>query len=186
MLVKDIIKKVVNYTNNFDLFKAVESGTFTEEQTKEINLLVDCVNLTNSNIAANYVKLYDTKSLKVRDGLIPFSELSAQTIYDIVSVKDVNGRTVDFDILNNGLSVKVKEAIVKFTYFPEDVKYEDELTNFKIKINERIFVYGVISEYLYVKGVFDEAEIWEEKFKNELKNCLRTVKSHRTAKRRWF
>ena len=23
-------------------------------------------------------------------------------------------------------------------------------------------------------------------FKNELKNCLRTVKSHRTAKRRWF
>ena len=45
----------------------------------------------------------------------------------------------------------------------------DNLTCFETQVNERMFVYGALSEYLFVKGNFDEAQMWEEKFNNELK-----------------
>lgn len=185
MLVKEIIKKVLNYTNNFELFNAVVQDSLNEEQMKEINLLVDCVNLTNSNIATNYVKLYDYKTVKVENSFVEYSDITDKMIYDIVSIKSKNCQ-VDYQVLSSGVLVNAKEIDVKFSYFPKDVNLEGEIVNYGHKVNERVFVYGVISEYLYVKGVFDEAQLWEEKFKIEMKNCMKTAKSYKYNKRRWI
>ena len=185
MLVKEIIKKVANYTGNFELYEAIKKDVFTEQQQQEINLLVDCVNLTNSNIAANYVKLYDTVEINNTSGTILFSKVSNKTIYQIITVKNSNNFKIDYSLTNNGILAEKGKLYVTYSYFPDNVEYNNSITNYQIKINERNFVYGVIAEYLYVKGVFDEAQIWEEKFKLEMKNLMKSQRSILLKQRRW-
>lgn len=186
MIVKNIIKKVVNLTGNNALSEAIESNSFSSEQQQEINLLVDCVNLTNSNIATNYVKLYATKKITNYSDIINYSNIANNMIYDIVSVKTLSGKDVNFALTTSGIVVKNGTYIVKYTYFPKDVDYDDTITNYPIKVSERVFVYGVISEYLYIKGVFDEAQMWEERFKNEIISTLRQQKNTKLKMSRWF
>jgi hypothetical protein len=106
-------------------------------------------------------------------------------IYDIVSVKTLSGKDINYVLTTNGIVVKSGTYIVKYTYFPKDVGYDDVISNFPTKVSERIFVYGVVSEYLYVKGVFDEAQMWEERFKNEMQSLIRPQKSAKLKMSRW-
>lgn len=185
MKVKNIIKKVANLTNNADLVKAIDNNQFSTEQQKEINLLVDCVNLTSCNIATNYVKIYEVKTIKNNKNIISFSDITKNMIYDIVSVKNPFGKNVEFTITANGIIAKGDTVSIKYSIFPTDVDFEDDVNNFPIKVAERNFVYGVLSEYLYAKGVFDEALVWEERFKNEMINIVRVQKSVIFKNRRW-
>jgi len=185
MEVKNIIKKVAALTNNIELVNAIENNNFTPEQQEEINLLVDCVNLTNSNIAANYIKIFNIKKINNNKGTISFSSISTDLIYEVVSVKDSSGKDVNFTITPSGIITKTGEVSIRYSYFPKDVEFSSVITNYPTKISERNFVFGVISEYLYVKGVFDEALVWEERFKNEMQSLVRTQKSIVTKSRRW-
>lgn len=185
MLVKNIIKKVLNLTHNYELAEALD-GELTTTQENEKKLMVDCVNLTNCNIATNYVKLYAVKKVRNSSGTITYSSVTSKTIFDIVSVKTVTGTSIDFDLNTGGIVTKVGDVVIKYTYFPDDLLYDDAIDNYPTKINERIFVYGVMAEYLYVKGVFDEAQMWEEKFKLELQSCLRPQRNAKIKRRRWY
>lgn len=185
MLVKEIIKRVVNYTGNFELYDAINKNAFTDGQQQEINLLVDCVNLTNSNIATNYVRLYGSVEVNNVGGEILYSKITNKTIYEIICVKNSNGVKVGFSLTGSGIKTENGKVVVTYTYFPDNVQYEDAINEYQLKINERNFVYGVISEYLYVKGVFDEAQIWEDKFKIEMRSLLRSQRNISLKQRRW-
>ena len=185
MEVKNIIKKVCNLISDEVLLSAIESGTFTEEQQKDINLLVECVNLTNINIATNYVKLIDVVSVDNYSGQIYYQSISQRHIFNILSVKNERNKEVDFEFNGTGISADKGKIKIKFTYFPEDVDFYDEIKNYPMKISERDFVYGVLSEYLYAKGVFDEAKIWEERFKNEMQSKMRNQKQINMRVSRW-
>ena len=185
MLVKEIIKKVLNYTGNYELSNAIESGEYTTTQQRDIDLLVDCINLTNSNIATNYVKLIKSKKVQNTTGIISYSKVTNEMIFNIISVTTSGGEKVNFTVKNDGIETKKGEVIIKYSYFPADVQLEDSILIYPTKVNERIFVFGVISEYYYAKGVFDEAQIWEEKFKLEMRNIMRIPTCRIIKKRRW-
>jgi len=186
MEVKNIIKKICSLINDDQLLLAIENNTFTDDQQKEINLLVECVNLTNVNIATNYSKLIETKTINNYSGVIKYSSLTNEAIYSIVCVKNENGRDLDFSLTTSGINTKKGTVSVKYSYFPKDVEYYDSIDNYPTKISERDFVYGAISEYLYAKGVFNEAQVWEERFKNEMQSKLRAQKNIRLRTSRWI
>ncbi len=185
MLVKNIIKKVLNLTHNYELAGAID-GELITQQENEKKLLVDCVNLTNCNIATNYVKLYAVTKVRNIRGVIPYSSVTSKTIFDIVSIKTNTGTSIDFQLTSDGIVTKAGDIVIKYTYFPDDLTYDDAISDYPTKINERIFVYGVTAEYLYAKGVFDEAKMWEEKFKSELQSCLRPQRNTKIKRRRWY
>lgn len=186
MLVKEIIKKVVNFTNNYELSKSMELGEYTDTQQREIDLLVDCVNLTNSNIATNYIHLIKTKDVYNGTGTIQYSKITNEMIYNIISVTTKLGTKIDFNVRSEGIETKMGDVRITYSYFPSDVNLEDKILSYPTKVNERIFVFGVISEYYYAKGVFDEAQIWEEKFKLEMRNLMRSPSTKTIKKRRWL
>lgn len=185
MLVKNIIIKTLNLINNTRLIEAIDKETATEDEKKEINLILSCVNLTNSNIATNYVKLYDQATINNQNGVVPYSKISSKQIFDIVSVKNLYGTEISFLTTVNGLSTKKGDIVVKYTYFPDDLTMESVVENYPIKLSERVFVYGVLSEYLYVKGVFDEAAMWEKRFKKEMFSIYKPQKSVKLKAGRW-
>lgn len=185
MEVKNILKKVVSLIGNTTLNNSIENETFSDVQQNEINMLVNCVNLTISNISSNYLKLYDIVEIENRGGIVNFSKISNKQIYDIVSVRNSHNKPISFNITPDGVNTQTGKVIIKFTYFPDDVNFNDNITCFPLKLTERVVVYGVLAEYLYAKGVFDEALAWENRFKNEMKSINRPQKSISTKVRRW-
>lgn len=183
MKVKNIIKKATAIIDN-NLFDAIEKGSVSELQQKEINSLVNCVNLTISNISSNYYKLYDVVEVENFNGIIPYSKITDKVIFDIVSIKNASGNQL-FTVKTDGIYTVKGKLLVKYTYFPSDVDYDDEITCFPVKVSERVIVYGVLSEYLYIKGIFDEAMVWEERFKNEMRSVHRPQKNINLRKRNW-
>jgi len=184
MEVKNIIKKVASIVD-VNLYESIENESLNELQQKEIKHLVNCVNLTISNIASNYFKLYNIVEVVNDNGIIPYSKISNNAIFDIVGVKNSTGKQ-SFVLKQNGLSTVKGKLTIRYTYFPEDVDYDDVVNYFPVKVSERVIVYGVLSEYLFIKGLFDEALVWEERFKTEMKSINRLQKCVNIRKRSWY
>lgn len=184
MEVKNIIKKATSIID-VNLYEAIENDNLNELQQKEIRVLVNCVNLTISNIASNYFKLYDGIEIDNLNGIIPYSKISSRQIFDIVSVKKSTEKQ-PFTIKSNGLNTTKGKVTIKYSYFPDDVDYDGVVDCFPVKVSERVVVYGVLSEYLYIKGLFDEAVAWEDRFKKEMKSVSRPQKNINLKKRGWY
>jgi len=186
MKVKDIVKKVLILLQNDALSTklSTDGAEFTISENKEINLIVNSINLTQQKIATNYVNLYDTVKVTNTSDLLSYSKITSKHIFNIISVKNSIGEKLHFVAQPTGIVTNKGVIVIKYSYFPNDVTVSDNMTCFETQVNERIFVYGALSEYLFVKGNFDEAQMWEEKFNNELKQFQISKKDYANLKPR--
>ncbi len=178
MFVKKILQNVATLLQLKNVAKFLKSADFpdvTEELADEINLLVDCVNFVNNIIATDYIQLKKTVSIATKNGKIPFTDLSQSTIYNIVSVKDSSGNKLVFKVFPEYLKTVVGNVFVSFAFFPDDVELTGSVSDYATKLSERIFAYGVASEYLFIKGNIDDAAMWNERFKQGLKIITRPM-----------
>jgi len=174
--VKKILKNVATYLQLLELESAIEnSAEATDEQTEELKLLVSCVNFVNNLIATNYLKLYKTiKKFVSASYEITFDSIDTEPILDIVSVKDMYGDKVPFSITSNGVKTNYSGYVnITYSHFPKDVEIDGKIEEYKTKLNERIFAYGVASEYLFIRGNIDDASMWDTRFKRELLTLTR-------------
>lgn len=186
MNVKNIAKSVASLVNNEEVVTALQSeSTIPSSVQSDIDLIVNCINLTLTNIASNYVRLYACKEVTSVSKLIQYSDLCDNTINDIVSIKTKWGEPVPFTVTPTGIVVKNGVFDVKFTYFPESVGLNDTIVDFKTKINDMVIIYGAVSEYLYAKGVYDDAVIWEDRFKTQLSTLTHIHKQVKLKNRDW-
>ncbi len=188
MLVKNIIKLACTYLQLNDLLELSELGgtkPLNANTEKELNLLLQCVNLTNNIIATEYVKLYKTAKVKSDDGVINFTNIAPSKINSIHSVKNNYGNTLVYKTFDNHIKTAAGEVFVKYSYIPDSVELNDVLSSYKTKINERVFAYGVASEYSFIKSIYDDAAMWENRFKSSL--MLTSKKTGlKIPKRRWL
>ncbi len=185
MTVKQIITDVAYLLDDNRLLTAINTDNFAGHLQNEQNLLVKCVNFVNNIIATDYFPLISSKKLLTNVNTVPFSDITKSTIFDILQVKDDYGYVTPFKVTNEGVETVKGNITIKYAYLPEDVTYDSSITAYPIKINTRIFAYGVASEYLFIKGNYDDGEIWEERFKNAMKALQRTRKNVVMPKRRW-
>ena len=174
--VKKILKNVATYLQLADLVDVIEnSAEATNEQLEEMRLLVSCVNFVNNLIATNYLKLYKTVKKFVSSSYeITFDSIDSEPILDIVSVKDMYGDKVPFSITQNGVKTNYSGYVnITYSHFPADVEENGKIMEYKTKLNERIFAYGVASEYLFIKGNIDDSSMWDTRFKRELLTLTR-------------
>jgi len=174
--VKKILKNVATYLQLNDILGVLEGSlTATEEQTEEINLLVSCVNFVSNLIATNYLKLYKTVKKFVSASYdISFENIDSEPILDIISVKDMYGDKIPFSITSSGVKTNYSGYVnITYSHFPAEVTEVDKILEFKTKLNERIFAYGVASEYLFIKGNIDDSSMWDTRFKRELLTLTR-------------
>ena len=185
MLVKEILTNVAYLLDDNKLIEAISQDNFTGHLLEDKNLLIKCVNYVNNIIATEYFHIDETVTIDNSNGLIPYTSITQKTIFDIVEIKGAFGKKINFKTTTNGIETKKGKLTVKFLYMPEDVAYDDNITCYPTKINARIFAYGVASEYLFIKGNFDEGDIWDNRFKNALKSIQRNHKEIIMPNRRW-
>ena len=183
MLVKDVIKLASDFTENETLSAKIEKGTeLSDDENQVANELEKCFNLVNNEIASEFVPIKKIEQVEVSNGKILFSAFSSKP-FKILYVKNSLGRKIKYKVFSDYIFALCKKAIVCYSTLPENLTINDEFETF---LPERIYAYGVAREYYFLKTKFDDADIWEERFKNSLEILCRKSSCHRLPRRRWL
>ncbi len=189
MKVKEILTDVATYLNMPDLLETTlfdGSKTATDEQKNIIDFLIKCCNLVVNQIATEYYTFKDKKKVSSTNGKINYSSISFYPIVDIIKVKR-GGVDVKYVCHSTYLEVPVGEIEVEFAFTPSPatmVSSNIELYNYKI--NPRVIAYGVVAEYYYINGIYDDATIWDNRFKTSLNGIVRPKKDVIIKSRLWI
>ena len=186
MLVKEILKISADFLELKNVKKYLNSEVeISDEIEEEINNLLLGLNMVNNTIAASYIDLNGIKKIDTNNKVIPFSDISQKSIIEIKSVESIAGNLLGFKIMPDGLLVDTAgSCVVKYTYFPDRLELDSEI-NYYLKLNEITVAMGVVGEYLYIKGVLDDAYMWDKRFKSAMFNLLRPKRNIVMPARRW-
>ena len=186
MLVKNVVLSALNMLQNNDLVVALRSDAeLTSDQKEELDLIVMCVNWVNNIIATEYIKLKEKVTLHNTDNKLLYKDISSKNILDIVNVCDEYGNKLKFKAEYDGIITKQGKLQITYAFIPNEITIDDEI-DFKTHITERVFAYGVLAEYFFVKGVFDDASVWDIRFKQALQTIRRSLKEVKVLKREWL
>ena len=197
MIVKDVVELAAVYLQLEDVLATTNfTGTLNANTnpsvtvdaltTRNINLLIRCTSLVLGEIASDIMPLKTSESLSSSSGKILLSGLTAK-VYKIISVKK-DGSKISFKVYPTYIQIYCDDGTfeIEYNYLPSAkttlTDNIDEVGNF---VDLRTIAYGVASEYAYISGLFEEAKMWEEKFKNALDTKTK-LKNYYLKARRWF
>ena len=72
---------------------------------------------------------------------------------------------------------------VVYTTLPQELTLQSQ---FSSVLPERVYAYGIAREYYFLQTLFDDADIWEERFKNTLQVLQRKRSDTVMPRRRWL
>lgn len=193
MKVIDIIKDTCTFLQMTDELEYLNTYVFetnsfgeneNEEIIKNVNLLLKCVNLVINTICSEYVKLKDSTYIYTDTCKIDYSELSDNNITNIISVEN-DYKMVPFTDFGREICVeRIGKYKVTYLYTLPDYDFGDDIA--EIKLPTKDIAYGVAGEYLYINKLYDDAVVWDTRFKNSLLNLLSNRKHLYIRPRRWF
>ena len=183
MLVKDIIALACDFTENQKVKDALADNlTLTDEESAICDSLVKCFNLVNNEIASEYIPILKNEVVKTKDFKVEFSDLTFSPS-QIISVKDAYGRKIRFKVFDDYIMALASSVEITYTTMPTQLTLESE---FSSTLPERVYAYGIAREYYFLQSLFDDADIWEERFKNTLQVLQRKRSEILMPRRRWL
>lgn len=155
----------------------------SDEVKQQINQLIIFMNYVIREITKDFFPLVQKETITSdQDGKIHFSKLKRKAT-QIKDVKNFLDLSCHFEIFPEFLKVENPNTEYKvfYAFSPKNVQTLDDEIELPFGIDYFVICFGIASEYALVNGLNDEAEMWESKFKAELKS----IKS-RTGERRFF
>jgi hypothetical protein len=147
--------------------------------------LLKCANLTVNEICADHYPLTRETTVRSGTGKIEYSALAQERVLEVLSVKrgDENVRFRSFP----GYIKTAPDftAAVRFAYLPDEYG-TDEAVPVPDKIGARVAAYGAAAEYCLVGGLFEEADLWEKRYRDSLAAALRKRGEITIPARRWL
>ncbi len=184
MKVKDIIILALDFCHEDSLASLLrtQEPSLTDEQQEKVNAMTRCFNLVYEELSSQYLPIIKTETVSTSDGKVLFSSLS-QKVLDIVEVKNSHGRRIKFRKFDSYLFALASEVTVSYKTIPATLTDSGE---FSCPLPERIFAYGVAREFFYLLGASDEAEIYDNRFKDSLLVLLGKSKEIVMPARGWI
>lgn len=185
MTVKDIIEKTATYLNRSDVLEFLKTGATENYLTviKDVETLVACYNVVQDEIATLYFKLKYTERFSPENGSVKFTRFAFNP-YAIISVKDNLGVKINAKILPTEIKTN-KPITVDYYYLPKTKNIEDICDFTGTPITERTLCYGIITEFLLIKGSFEEAGAWHSKYVDALSSLALNGKRLKIKGRVW-
>ena len=182
MLVKDIIKLACEFIGLETVKAGIESNNLTEEDELVCDSLVNLFNLINDEITSEYIPIYRKERVKCNDFKVNYSSLKEEPL-QIISVKDIYGRKIRFKAFEDHIVAIASMVEIIYTVKSERLEIDDEISS---SLPERVYAYGIVREYYFLQTMFDDADVWEERFKNSLQVLQRRKSETTMARRRWL
>lgn len=186
MTVKDVLKTVAMLINREDILEFLNNGYSSNYNlvNEDVDVLINSYNIVADEIATEYFKLKTIEKQTVYNGVIKCSNLKRNPI-SIISVVNKKGDKIPCKILPSEILLDEQEAIIEYNYTP-DTKGLDDVSDYSsTPIKNRVIAYGVATEYLLIKGAFEEAFVWHEKYVDALKGSLVKSKIKKLKGRIW-
>ena len=187
MKVKEIIAYACGFIGEKEIEEKLESTstvTFTDKEQEKVDALLRCFNLVNEEIASDYLPYLITEEINVDNSILNYSSLS-KTIINIYAIKGTFGRNVRYKPYPDYVEIFGKAKLITYSFLPEKCELNDEFS-FYNGLSARILAYGIASEYLLSDGLSEDAEIWEERFKESLFVLSRKRSETKLPKRKWL
>ena len=192
MTTNNIIELVASYLQLDDVLLYLEdmTGEHADSVIKTYNSLKTCVGTVYSQIASDLLPLITLEDIVCTDSRFDISALSKRVI-DIVSIVESEGK-VDFKVYPTYVLCELASdspitLSVKYTYLPDfpDIATTD-LEDFYGKMTPRTFAYGVAAEYSLISGMYEEANIWDKRFKESVLAVYHKKREMKIPPRRWL
>ncbi len=154
-----------------------------ETLKREGELLLACFNTVECGLALEYLPLYAEDELLTPTKRLEFSSFTYAPVR-ILSVADQEGNAVAYTLYPKYLNAQAGRLKVTYTYTP-DKKGIDGESDFSLLVADTLFIYGVLTEYCMAEGRFEEASVWDKKYKEAIESIVRTRSCKRLNSRRW-
>lgn len=185
MTVKDIIKLVCDIVGESEIAqKLCQQQPLSEAEQRKVDQMTNCFNLVNQEIASDYLPLLKKETLKEETSIVNYALLS-ETVVHILEVKNRFGISLKFRLFPNYAQVCGRAKTVVYSFLPKELTQESEV-EMLCGLSPRVYAYGVASEYLLIDGLSEDAEIWEERFKESLFMLSRKSGEHCLPRRKWL
>lgn len=182
MKVKDCVLLAAKHIGKFEAVEAyVKENDDNGKQDGE--LLLDCFNTVENELALDYLPLYKEDELYSDVGQISFSNFSESAVR-ILGVWDQWGNSLPYRLFPAYIKTQAGKVRVRFTYTPKTKTMDDD-SDFMLHASERMIAYGMAAEYCIEKGLFEEAAVWDEKYKDAIKAACCGQRGKRLRSRRW-
>lgn len=174
MKIKECIKLAADVLN---LDASLENGRTDE-------LLLRCANNCIDEIVSEYLPIVDEKEVEAKEGKIPYS-LLGETVFDVVAVEK-EGVKVPFKQMPAHLKVEDDgKYVVTFYSRPHSLGAEDDVP-ITLHIGPRVISYGIAAEYMLINGFYEEAMMYDKRFKDALVRLMHGDREKRVKRRRWI
>jgi len=155
----------------------------SQKSNKNFGLLVKCVALCEMELACDYFPLKAKQEFLTNS--VKLSEFN-RPLHEVVKVYNPFGEEVKFVSNVDGIVADTTGGIVvHYHYRPTTKEYFDELERGNPKMDERLFAYGAIAEFMFLSGMYDDATIWDKRYKDLIQVTLYSNKSLKIPERRW-
>lgn len=190
MNAKNVLKIASLFVNLADEFSPIidETEDTVDTQTqKEFEIFLKCLNLVYTEISTDYLPILEKQRVLVENGKVYLDDIS-ESIKDIVSVKLAsNEKNVKYTLFSNYIEVGAGGYVdIVYSIYPTALTLTSDIDSFGGKVSEKCLALGTASEYCYINGFYDEAEIWDNRFKDSLQIACRKKSEIILPKRRWL
>ncbi len=189
MTIKSILKTACLFLNKEELCDKIDiddMSILSDSEKEQILFLLKCLNLVYQEIATDYFPLLNKEVITTTDGKVLFSNLQKEFL-EVISLKDCNGQKVRFRSFPSYLETAAEKVEIVYKYLPSDLEsLTSTMETFSNKVSEKTFAFGVAMEYSFINGLYEDAQIWEKRFKDALfiRSCKKS--NIKLPVRRWF
>lgn len=177
----------VNLSTEFTPIIDETEDTVDAQTQKEFEIFLKCLNLAYTEISTDYLPILESKQVLVENKKVYLDDIST-SIKDIVSVKLAsNGKNVKYTLFSNYIEINAAGYVdIVYSIYPTDLTLSSDIDSFGGKISEKCLALGTASEYCYINGFYDEAEMWDNRFKQSLQIACRKKSEITLPRRRWL
>ena len=182
MTVKEVLLTAAFELGMADEVQAYLDGSSEAGEADTENLL-RCFNLVENELALDYLPLYREEDISTETGVVFFSDLSRAAVR-VVRVTDAWGNETSFKLYPEYLKTQPGNLKVGYTYTPKEKTLDGE-SDFTRFVSPRLFAYGIAAEYSLASGMFEEAAVWDKKYKEAIAAAYRAKPKGNIKARRW-
>lgn len=180
--VKEVLLQAATEVGIYEsVYDYLEKGN--ESGKADTETLLRCFNLVENELALDYLPLYAEETVETSTGCVYYSELS-RTAVRVVKVEDEWGNDVPFKLFSEYLKTQGGKLLIRYAYAPQKKALNDE-SDYRMYASVRLFAYGIAAEYSLSIGLFEEAAVWDKKYKEAVTAAYRANPCRIIQSRRW-
>ena len=181
--VKEIVRAAAQSLGIADGVEQYLAGVQTEIGQRDTELLVECFNRVENELALDYLPLIKEEELVCPSGVVYYADLFHAAVR-ILYVRNEKGEDLKYKLFPDRLETQEGELKIGYTYSPTK-KSIDGASDYTSGVSERLFIYGVAAEYALSVGELEAASVWDKKYKDILAGFYKISKGKRMDSRRW-